>query len=115
MSRILNKKKLNRSAEKIIVSESLCDLYDELEGFLDNIIARLKEMELYYINQGYSKIRIEEKGQYESYGLELWGDRIESDNEFKKRQNEILKELKKEEKKKEKELLTLKKLKEKYE
>lgn len=102
--------------EEIRQIDDVC--VDNLGGSIDKAIRRIKKWEKKAKELGYTNIGIEVQYSYDYIGIELVGDRLETDQEYEARQKKEAKakeaERKKKAKKEEKEKRELKRLVKKY-
>jgi hypothetical protein len=116
--------KINASKHKIFITEYVCtiDMYEDISGDIDKIIEKLSRLKRDN-KEKYHKLEIDIEQDYDGVTFKLMGERIESPEEFVRRQREIylsskrykISKEKQKENKKKKELKTLERLKKKYE
>lgn len=72
--------------EKEIKTDTLEDLTESFNGSLNNIIQFLQDFQEKYKN--YDKLWVETYQYYEEFDIKLYGNRLETDEEYNKRINQ---------------------------
>ena len=79
---------MDEAIEKLVVSENLVNDI-ELEGEIAVIVAKLLEVEKFYLSQGYSNIKLEMQfPQADVIHYSVFGNRLETDREYHSRLRE---------------------------
>ena len=82
-TQVMSHTKNASTRRKSFVEEQLTSAY--LTGEVDKVIASIKKEKKYYIEQGFTNIKIEEQGYGEDKYIYYYGLRPESDEEFRAR------------------------------